>query len=89
MTVGEHAFDGYTLAELECDGFSGIGTICRRCGHKALFALEQVPYRQGVTLARMRELIDCAWCRSRLENPERHHDLTFKPLRPNERWPSR
>ena len=78
-----------SLAELEREGFSGVAAICRRCGYATSFAIAQLGYREHMTLARMKELIDCARCRSRLENPEKHHDLTLRPLRPNEKWPSR
>ena len=78
-----------TLAELEREGFSGIAAVCQRCGHAASFAITQLGNREHMTPARMKKLIDCARCWSRWENPEKHHDLMLKPLRPNEKWPSR
>ncbi len=76
------------LAELEAAGFNCIGILCRRCAAATNLAIDgELRRRKGLTLAELARKLYCAKCAARRENPERHHDVTLAPLRPNERWP--
>ena len=78
------AADARTLAELEAAGFNCIGILCNRCAHATNLAIDgELRKRKGLTLEDLAKLLYCTTKRE----PVRHHDVTLKPLRPNERWP--
>ena len=76
-----------TLADLEAAGFNCIGILCNRCAHATNLAIDgELRKRKDLTLADLGSLLYCGACTMKRE-PERHHDVTLKPLRPNEGWP--
>jgi len=79
--------DTRTLAELEAAGFNGIAILCNRCAHATNLAISgELRKRKHLTLADLTKLLYCGACTMKRE-PVCHHDVTLKPLWPNERWP--